>query len=143
MNNNKLVVSNEEFLDTEYDEVIELESPVEIVEEYLNVDNSLIEMEKNKDLIRMEMNIVEYPIFSKNKRLKKNQIMKYHFKTDGTSYIEVTPLVNRTIPGEFEERVFIALTKIMRDNGYGRIFYTTPTEIIRNIGEEFSKLPSN
>ena len=82
MNNNKLVVSNEEFLDTEYDEVIELESPVEIVEEYLNVDNSLIEMEKNKDLIRMEMNIVEYPIFSKNKRLKKNQIMKYHFKTD-------------------------------------------------------------
>ena len=142
MNNNKLVVSNEEFLDTEYDEVIELESPVEIVEEYLNVDNSLIEMEKNKDLIRMEMNIVEYPIFSKNKRLKKNQIMKYHFKTDGTSYIEVTPLVNRTIPGEFEERVFIALTKIMRDNGYGRIFYTTPTEIIRNIGEEFSKLPS-
>lgn len=133
---------NEEFLDTEYDETIELESPVEIVEEYLNVDNSLIEMEKNKDLIRMEMNIVEYPIFSKNKRLKKNQIMKYHFKTDGTSYIEVTPLVNRTIPGEFEERVFIALTKIMRDNGYGRIFYTTPTEIIRNIGEEFEKLPS-
>ena len=141
-NNKKLVVDDEEFLDTEYDEVIELESPVEIVEEYLNVDNSLIEMEKNKDLIRMEMNIVEYPIFSKNKRLKKNQIMKYHFKTDGTSYIEVTPLVNRTIPGEFEERVFIALTKIMRDNGYGRIFYTTPTEIIRNIGEEFSKLPS-
>lgn len=140
--NNNIVDGNEEFLDTEYDEVIELESPVEIVEEYLNVDNSLIEMEKNKDLIRMEMNIVEYPIFSKNKRLKKNQIMKYHFKTDGTSYIEVTPLVNRTIPGEFEERVFIALTKIMRDNGYGRIFYTTPTEIIRNIGEEFSKLPS-
>lgn len=138
----KITNDDEEFLDTEYDEVIELESPVEIVEEYLNVDNSLIEMEKNKDLIRMEMNIVEYPIFSKNKRLKKNQIMKYHFKTDGTSYIEVTPLVNRTIPGEFEERVFIALTKIMRDNGYGRIFYTTPTEIIRNIGEEFSKLPS-
>jgi hypothetical protein len=49
-NNNKLVVSNEEFLDTEYDEVIELESPVEIVEEYLNVDNSLIEMEKIKIL---------------------------------------------------------------------------------------------
>ena len=137
-----LTKDNEEFIDNEYDELIELESPVEIVEEYLNVDNSLIEMEKNKDLIRMEMNIVEYPIFSKNKRLKKNQIMKYHFKTDGTSYIEVTPLVNRTIPGEFEERVFIALTKIMRDNGYGRIFYTTPTEIIRNIGEEFEKLPS-
>ena len=138
----KLTKENEELIDNEYDELIELESPVEIVEEYLNVDNSLIEMEKNKDLIRMEMNIVEYPIFSKNKRLKKNQIMKYHFKTDGTSYIEVTPLVNRTIPGEFEERVFIALTKIMRDNGYGRIFYTTPTEIIRNIGDEFEKLPS-
>jgi hypothetical protein len=144
MEDRKLTVEDEEIslIDNEFDETIELESPVEIVEEYLNVDNSLIEMEKNKDLIRMEMNIVEYPIFSKNKRLKKNQIMKYHFKTDGTSYIEVTPLVNRTIPGEFEERVFIALTKIMRDKGYGRIFYTTPTEIIRNIGEDFKKLPS-
>lgn len=67
----KLTIDNEELIDNEYDELIELESPVEIVEEYLNVDNSLIEMEKNKDLIRMEMNIVEYPIFSKNKRLKK------------------------------------------------------------------------
>ncbi len=131
-----------ELIDIEFDEVIELESPVEVVEEYLDVDNSLVEMEKNKDLIRMEMNIVEYPIFSKNKRLKKNQIMKYHFKTDGSAYIEVTPLVNRTIPGEFEERVFISLTKIMRDNGYGRTFYTTPTEIIKNLGEEFEKIPS-
>lgn len=129
-------------IDIEFDEVIELESPVEVVEEYLDVDNSLVEMERNRDLIRMEMNIVEYPIFSKNKRLKKNQIMKYHFKTDGSAYIEVTPLVNRTIPGEFEERVFISLTKIMRDNGYGRTFYTTPTEIIRNLGEDFDKVPS-
>jgi hypothetical protein len=38
--------------------------------------------------------------------------MKYHFKTDGTSYIEVTPLVNRTIPGEFEERVLLLLQRL-------------------------------
>ena len=38
----KLTTDNEELIDNEYDELIELESPVEIVEEYLNVDNSLI-----------------------------------------------------------------------------------------------------
>jgi len=44
---------------------------------------------KNKDLIRMEMNIVEYPIFLRIKDLRKSN-HEYHFKTDGTSYIEVT-----------------------------------------------------
>lgn len=46
-----------------YEEIIELRQEMNIVEEFLNVDASLVEIEKNKDLIRMEMNIVFSNIF--------------------------------------------------------------------------------
>ena len=59
--------------------VVDLENEMNIVEEFLNVDTSLIAMEKDRDLIRMEMNIVEFPIFSKSNNIKKNQIKKYYF----------------------------------------------------------------
>jgi len=39
-----------------FEEVIELKEEMNIVEEFLNVDSSVIELEKNKDLIRLEMN---------------------------------------------------------------------------------------
>ena len=55
-----------------FEEIIDFDGELNIVEEFLNIDSSLIEMEKNKDLIRMEMNIVEFPIFSKNTFLPKN-----------------------------------------------------------------------
>ena len=53
----------------DYQEVEELENDIEIVEEFVDISDSLIELEKNRDLIRLEMNIVEYPIFSKNKNI--------------------------------------------------------------------------
>ena len=53
-----------------FEEIIDFDGELNIVEEFLNIDSSLIEMEKNKDLIRMEMNIVEFPIFSKNTLVK-------------------------------------------------------------------------
>ena len=101
-------------------EIIDIEGEVEIVEEFLNTPSAFLDIEKNKDLIRMEMNIVEYPIFSKSKLIKENQILKYYFSTDKTSYLEITPKVNSQIPSEFDERVFIALTKLMRDNNFNR-----------------------
>lgn len=103
-------------------------------EEYLDIDESLVELEKDKDIIRMEMNIVELPIFSKNSKRKKNQQMTYWFKHDKSSYVEVEPPAGYSIPGEFEERVFIALTKIMRNNNYNRSFYVTANEILDGLG---------
>lgn len=103
-------------------------------EEYLDIDESLVELEKDKDIIRMEMNIVELPIFSKNSKRKKNQQMTYWFKHDKSSYVEVEPPAGYSIPGEFEERVFIALTKIMRNNNYNRNFYVTANEILEGLG---------
>lgn len=114
-------------------EIIDIEGEVEIVEEFLNTPSAFLDIEKNKDLIRMEMNIVEYPIFSKSKLIKENQILKYYFSTDKTSYLEITPKVNSQIPSEFDERVFIALTKLMRDNNFNRTFYTTVSQIIDNM----------
>ena len=62
-----------------FEEIIDFDGELNIVEEFLNIDSSLIEMEKNKDLIRMEMNIVEFPIFSKNTLVKINQITMLFF----------------------------------------------------------------
>lgn len=106
---------------------------VEIIEEYLNIDDSLVELEQNKELIRMEMNIVEFPIFSRSKNLKVDQIKKYYFSSDKTSFLEVVPAVNTTIPGELEERVFIALLKIFRNNGYEQTFYCKMSDIFENM----------
>ncbi len=114
-------------------EIIDIDSEVEIVEEFLNAPTTFLEIEKNRDLIRLEMNIVEYPIFSKSKMIKNNQILKYYFSTDRSSYLEITPKVNSQIPSEFDERVFIALTKIMRDNDFNRTFYTSVSQIIDNM----------
>ena len=61
----------------DYQEVEDLERDIEIIEEFVDISDSLIELEKNRDLIRLEMNIVEYPIFSKNKNIKQNQVRKY------------------------------------------------------------------
>ena len=50
-----------------------------VTEEYLDIDESLVELEKDKDIIRMEMNIVELPLFSKDTKRKKNQQKTYLF----------------------------------------------------------------
>ena len=117
----------------EFEEIKELESDIEIIEEFVDISDSLIELEQDRDLIRLEMNIVEYPIFSKNKSIKQNQVRKYYFNSEKTSYLEVLPSFNSSIPGDFEERIFISLTKIMRDRGYSQTFYTNVSEILDNL----------
>ena len=87
---------------------------VEVIEEFLNIDESLVALEQNKALVRMEMNIIEFPLFSKSNLVKTNQIKKYYFSSDKKSFLEVVPAVGTSIPGEFEERVFIALLKIFK-----------------------------
>ena len=109
------------------------ERKVDVIEEYLHIDDSLVELEKNKDLVRMEMNIVEFPIFSRSKTLKVDQIKKYYFSSDKQSFLEVVPAVQTTIPGELEERIFIALLKIFRNNGYNQTFYCRMSDIFENM----------
>ena len=114
-------------------DVVDDMNEMNIVEEFLNVDSSLQELENNGDFIRMEMNIVEFPIFSKSNNIKKNQIKKYYFSSDKESYLEIIPAHDSMIPGELEERVFIALTKIYRNNGFKQTFYCTLSDIYENM----------
>ncbi len=106
------------------------------IEEYVDISDSLIELEKNNELIRMEMNIIEFPIFSKSSKIKKNQAMKYYFNSEKTSFLEIIPTLDETIPGETEERVFIALLKIFKEKGYKQTFYCTANDILNNMNVE-------
>ncbi len=96
----------------------------ELVEEFLDVNDY-----ESNSLIRMEMNVIEFPIFSKNPRVKKNQILKYYFSKDKKEFLEITPPPNESIPNEFDERIFISLLKVMKKKGNKSVFYCTATEI--------------
>ena len=52
---------------------------------------------------------------------------------DKESYLEVVPRHGGIIPGELEERIFIALTKILRNNGFKATFYCTMNDIFDNM----------
>ena len=95
------VCYNDKFLNkmNEKNEVI-------MVEEYANIPDFL-EEENESCLIRVEMNVIEFPIFSKDKTIKKNVIKKYHFSEKKESYLIVTPAAQDTIPGAFEEKVLL------------------------------------
>lgn len=103
-------------------------------EEFLDIDEKLIQLEKNSNVIRLEMNTIELPLFSRNPKRAKNEIKAYHFKADKSSYLEIEAPAGYAIPGEFEERVFIGLTKIMKKNNYSRKFVVSVNEILENLG---------
>lgn len=98
----------------------------EIVEENFFIDENFL---KNKSLIRMDMNIIQYPIFSKNTKRKVNQIVKYYFNSNRDTHITVTPAAGDYIPGEGEEKIFIALMQIMKEKGLPKKFTISSVEL--------------
>ena len=127
MKNNKYFISQE---------IIETPK-TEIIEENIYIDEKLI---KNKNLIRVDINIVEYPIFSKNTKRKINQIIKYYFNSNRDTYITVTPVAGDYIPGETEEKVFIALMKIMKQKGMPRKFIITAIELKKKFKFKYDQI---
>ncbi|WP_297407516.1 hypothetical protein, partial [uncultured Cetobacterium sp.] len=103
----------------------------EIVEENVFMEESFI---KNKDLIRLDMNIIQFPIFSKNTKRKVNQVVKYYFNKNHDTYISVSPNAGDFIPGETEEKVFIALMQIIKNKGMSKKFIITPSELRDKLG---------
>lgn len=100
--------------------------PTYFLEEDVYVDEKYV---KNKSLIRMDMNIVQFPIFSKNAKRKKNEITTYYFNKNKDTYITIKPSAGELIPGEGEERIFIALMKLMKEKGMEQEFFVTAKEI--------------
>lgn len=106
-------------------EIIDAGSPC-FLEEDIYIPEDLV---KNKSLIRVDMNIVQFPVFSKNTKRKKNEITTYFFNKNRDTYITVKPSPGDLIPGEAEERVFIALMKIMKEKGMEQEFIVSASEI--------------
>lgn len=113
-----------------YEEEVIDTPETEIVEENIYVDEDFI---KNKSLVRVDMNVIQYPLFSKNTRRKVNQIVKYYFNKNRDTYINVTPKAGDYIPGELEEKVFIALMKVMKNKGMPRRFIVTAAELKKEL----------
>ncbi|MHA4987749.1 hypothetical protein [Cetobacterium somerae] len=106
-------------------EIIDAGTPC-FLEEDIYIPENLV---KNKSLIRVDMNIVQFPIFSKNTKRKKNEITTYFFNKNRDTYITVKPSPGDLIPGEAEERIFIALMKIMKEKGMEQEFVVSASEI--------------
>ena len=100
--------------------------PTEVLEENIYVDENFI---KNKELIRIDMNIIQFPIFSKSSKRKVNQVIKYYFNKNRNTYITVKPTSGESIPGELEEKVFIALMQIMKERNMPQKFIVKGSEI--------------
>ncbi|MGL5049925.1 MAG: hypothetical protein ACRC6A_12895 [Fusobacteriaceae bacterium] len=111
--------------ETSFSEVIDT-GPTYYLEEDISIDEKYI---KNKALVRMDMNIVQFPIFSKNTKRKKNEITTYFFNKNRDTFITVKPSSGELIPGEGEEKVFIALMKLMKEKGMMQEFFVTAKEI--------------
>lgn len=114
------MLKDEDFFETQVTE------ETHYVEEELYIDESIV---KNRALIRVDMNIVQFPIFSKNAKRKKNEITTYYFNKNKDTFITIKPTAGELIPGEAEERIFIALMKIMKDKGMEQEFIVTAKEI--------------
>ncbi|WP_426711459.1 hypothetical protein [Cetobacterium sp. SF1] len=107
------------------DEVINTPE-TEIIEEDVIVDEKFI---KNKELIRIDLNLIQFPIFSKNTQRKVNQIIKYYFNKNRDTYITVSPIAGDYIPGEMEEKVFIALMQLMKEKNMPQKFIISAPEL--------------
>ena len=113
--------------------------PTEYIEENVYIDETFI---KNKDLIRVDMNIIQFPIFSKNTQRKVNQVVTYFFNKNRDTYIKVTPSAGDYIPGETEEKVFIALMQIMKEKNMPQKFVVKATELREKLKMPISKYNS-
>lgn len=119
----KLINSKDiDFLEEEHIDTL----PSEIIEENMTIDENFI---KNKALIRMDLNLIQFPIFSKNTQRKINQIVKYYFNKNRDTYITISPKAGEYIPGEPEEKVFIALMQIMKEHGMPKKFVVSAKEL--------------
>ena len=106
---------------SEVNEIV-LANNIEIDEEIYDI-TEIIKEETHKNIIRMEMNTIEFPLFTKNKKIKENVGMKYIFNKENDQYLEVKPVINEKIPSEFDERLYIGMLNILREQGYNRKIY--------------------
>ena len=97
------------------------------------IEQTIYVPELENGLVRMDMNIIEYPLFTKNRKIKPNVRVRFVINDNRNKTIEIIPAADEVVPGEFEKAVFIALSKIIKQNGYKNTFVTTASEILNNM----------
>jgi hypothetical protein len=114
----KNIVKNEGY---DIESYIPDSKPVETEENYALEDMYVNEHDK---LIRYEMNAIELPLFSKDKKIKELESRKYIFDNTKDQYVEVIPSNKSKIPQEFDERIFLAIMRIYQKQQYKNTIYT-------------------
>ena len=115
-------------------EVIEGETLDREVTE-VNYDNVFLENES--DLIRMEMNIIEFPLFSRNRKAKKGKPIRYMFDSKKDRYLEIIPGKDK-IPGEFDEKVFLGIIRLHQHQNLEQKIYTDYPTLLEEIGINYN-----
>lgn len=69
------------------------------------------------EVLRAEFNLIDFPIFTKDKSIEENMSITYYFNQKGTKYFKITPpndpdLKHKKIPQEFDEMIFYALLRL-------------------------------
>ena len=118
-------------------ELIKPISEIRIEEENYETEK-LLDMEETKNIIRIEMNTIEYPLFTKNKKIDINTGIKYIFNDKKNQFIEVIPALNSKIPHEFDERIFHGLMSLLRDQKYNRKVYFYYKLLMEKSGIKYS-----
>lgn len=106
---------------------------VEIIEEQYVLDKI-----ESTELIRFEFNMIEFPLFTKSRKLKKGMGKRYVFNKEGNKYLEVVPTIDYKIPGEFEEEIFLGLMVLLRQSKYKSIVYTNFYDLMITAGIPYS-----
>ncbi len=117
------------------EEIIDIVEEPSVEEEVYDLAEILL---KSHDLIRVEMNAIEYPLFTKNKKVKSNQILKYVFDSEKNKYLEVKPAVNNKIPLEFDENIFFALMRLYKKQSHSKKIYFDWRMLIEESGISYT-----
>ena len=91
--------------------------------------------------IKYELNLIEFPIFSKDRSIKEHTSKKYVFSEKNNEYLTITPSANREhltkkILQEFDEQIFYGLMRIYEETGERQIISNYP-EILKISGIKY------
>ena len=67
------------------------------------IEQTIYVPELENGLVRMDMNIIEYPLFTKNRRIKPNVRVRFVINDNRNKTIEIIPAADEVVPGEFEK----------------------------------------
>lgn len=104
----------------------------EVIEEDFIRNKSM----RNEDLnvIPVELNLIEHSIFVGGGGIKRPEFK--HFVSDkNDSFVKIEATSELENPGEFDQKVFFALIKLMKENSYSRKFIVSLSEILLSLGE--------